>query len=386
MGVSDRRVIWMTNSLGYGDDLLYWGPILSQYVRVFPKSQFFTAANECKPIPDSNHAVQRLPAIRVPLGRRRFSYDRHVRLVSPTCIRKIARLGPDALVISEFTMPSLLATRIRQRYGTPTLLLVESDPLRGNPHRLGLLKRKLRAYISRRVDWVLTNNEAGREYIQNHLPIPTDRILCSPYIASQLFATDSSWSPREELGDATKLVFLYVGQLIERKGLAQLMEAISYLTAPQRQKCCFWLIGDGPERQRLEQQIHHRELTDVVRILGRRSYQELCAYYRAADVFVMPTLDDYRALVGFEALSYGLPLMHSCHDGAAEEIVDEGQNGFVVDPRSLNSLVDGIQRFIGLGKNLQSFGEHSLRLSQRFTVKTAVNSLVEATHRCWQAT
>jgi glycosyltransferase involved in cell wall biosynthesis len=81
-----------------------------------------------------------------------------------------------------------------------------------------------------------------------------------------------------------------------------------------------------------------------------------------------------------------LPLLHSRYDGAVEEIVDEGQNGFVVDPRSVNSLVDGIQRFVNVRKKLQSFGQHSLRLSQQFTIKIAVNSLVEATNRCWQTT
>lgn len=377
----------MTNSLGYGDDLLYWGPILSAYVRAFPNSRFFTAADGCRQIPASNHTVERLPAIRVPLGRRRFSYDRHLRLVSPTSIGRIARLSPDVLVISEFTIPSLLATRIRHAHGTPTLLLVESDPLRGNPNRLGALKRGLRSFIAKHVDWVLTNNQAGQRYVRNHLPVARNRILCSPYVVSQVSASESaavSLSPRAELGDAAKLAFLYVGQLIERKGLAQLIHAISRLSESQRQQCCFWLIGDGPERKTLERQISQHHLTGVVRVLGHRPYHKLDAFYRAADVFVMPTLDDYRALVGFEALSYGLPVLHSRHDGAAEEIVDEGQNGFLVDPYDENSLVGGIQRFIDLGKNLQSFGEHSRRLSRRFTVKTAVDSLIDATNRCLQ--
>ena len=385
--VSNRRVVWMTNSLGYGDELLYWGPILSAYVRAFPNSRFFVAADGPKQIPTSNHTVERLPAIRIPLGRRRFSYDRHLRFVSPSTIGKIARLAPDVLVISEFTMPSLFATRVRHRIGTPILLLVESDPLRGKPNRLGAMKQNLRHFIARRVDWALTNNRAGQRYIEHHLPIRHDRILCSPYVVSHSSTTrtaDTTASPRAEFGDGDRLVFLYVGQLIERKGITQLIQGISGLTESQRQRCRFWLIGEGPERNAIERQISQHDLTNVVRVLGGRAYHELGVYYRDADVFVMPTLDDYRALVGFEAISYGLPLLHSRYDGAAEEIVDDDQNGFIYDPYDRDAFVDHVQHFMDLGENLQSFGEHSRRLSEGFTVDTAVKSLIDATNRCLQ--
>ena len=281
-------------------------------------------------------------------------------------------------------MPSLLATYIRRRKNIPTLLLVESDPLRGNPRRIGLIKRKLRSHIARNVDWVLTNNAAGRRYVESNLPIQPDRVLCNPYVVSKVptVTKDVTVDPRVNLADEDKIVFLYVGQLIERKGLSQLITAVGRLPDSQRALCSFWIVGDGYQRDALERLISQHGLESQVKIVGRRPYNELGAYYRSADVFVMPTLDDYRALVGFEALANGLPLLHSCYDGAVGELVEEGKNGFIVDPRTESSMVRGIERIIAQRNQLRDFGEHSRLRSKQFTIQKAVDSLVEATHCC----
>ena len=392
---SDKRIVWLTNSLGYGDHLLYWGPILSRYVRFFPRARFLTAADGRKQIPDSEQFVERIPSIRVPLGKRRFSYDRHLRLVSPSIFRTVRGLQPKALVISEFTIPSLVATCIRRRHQVPTLLLVESDPLRGNPNRIGVLKRILRTHIARNVDWVLTNNDAGRRYVESHLKIAPSRVLCSPYVVSEMTTLETTGpietkaetkraKTRTELKADGRLVFLYVGQLVERKGLAQLINAVGRLTKSQRDQCQFWFIGEGEQRTSLEHLISQHGLAEQVKMLGRCEYKDLATYYQSADVFVMPTLDDYRALVGFEAIAYGLPLLHSCYDGAVGELVSEGRNGFVVDPQIESSLTQGIEKFIERRHDLVDFGEHSLKRSKKFTLQKAVESLVAATHCCLQ--
>jgi glycosyltransferase involved in cell wall biosynthesis len=231
----------------------------------------------------------------------------------------------------------------------------------------------------------LTNNEAGRRYVLEHLSVPAERILCRPYVVSEGASVETdvaAFSPRAELGDVDKLVFLSVGQVIERKGIPQLVEAAAKLTESQRDKCRFWIVGDGPQRATMETKIRQHGLAGIVRLLGRQPYETLGAYYRNADVFVMPTLDDYRALAGFEALAYGLPLLHSCHDGAVGEVTHEGRNGFIVDPRDTTSLVERIQWFFDHQDELSSFGEYSHSLSQQFTVEIAVRSLIEATRRC----
>ncbi len=379
------RIVWLVNSLGYGESLLYWAPILSRYVKEFPHTRFFTAVGVDKPIPNSTHVVKGLTSIRVPLGKRRFSYDRHLQLVSPTCLAGIGALRPDVFVVSEFTVPSLYAVLYRSVRRTPILLLVESDPLRGKADGLGWFRRRLRRFIANRVDWVLTNNDAGRRYILEYLPIPAQRIMCGPYVVSEVAsvaADDDAFSPRAELGDEGKLVFLSVGQIVERKGISQLVDAVAKLTGPQRDKCRFWIVGDGGQRAAVEAQIRQRGLAEIVRLLGPQPYEKLGAYYRSADVFVMPTLDDYRALAGFEALAYGLPLLHSCYDGAACEVTHEGRNGYIVDPRDPTSLVNGIQWFADHPDELSSLGEYSHSLSRQFTVEIAVQNLVEATRRC----
>ncbi len=93
----------------------------------------------------------------------------------------------------------------------------------------------------------------------------------------------------------------------------------------------------------------------------------------------MPTLDDYRALVGFEALSYGLPLLHSRYDGAAKELVVEGKNGYIIDPRHATDFATRIGDMLHRRDELPAMGQVSARrAAQHFTLPRAVDNLSSA--------
>ena len=198
------------------------------------------------------------------------------------------------------------------------------------------LTRTLRRFASRRVDGFLTNNRGGERYLKEQLLVPAAKIKVRPYLVSEIqMEQDAGQSLRDipkDKTNANKVTFLYVGQLIERKGLLPLLEAIDLLPQKIRSQMEVWLVGDGNQHEKIQKRILERGLSSVVRLMGRRPYEELARYYQAANVFVMPTLDDYRALVGFEAISMGLPMLHSVYDGAHFEVVDPGKNGQIYDP------------------------------------------------------
>ncbi|MFN0315419.1 MAG: glycosyltransferase family 4 protein [Burkholderiales bacterium] len=97
-----------------------------------------------------------------------------------------------------------------------------------------------------------------------------------------------------QLPDAKRPVFLYVGRVAVEKNI----EAFLKLDLPGSK----WVVGDGPQRAKLA------SVYPDVHFAGMKTVDELPAYYRAADVFVFPSLTDTFGLVLLEALACGTPV------------------------------------------------------------------------------
>jgi glycosyltransferase involved in cell wall biosynthesis len=384
----DEPVAWFVSIMGYGADILYWGELLRGYLEYFPNSYFYDGGPCDRPIPGTDRCVEGLKWIHLNLGPRTATYDRKLMLVSPFSLARIRTLRPRAIVISEFALASIYVCAFRRLLGANRiLLLVESDPIRGRPNRLGRLKMAIRRYVVKRADLILTNNDGGRRHLINDLGVPDNKILCQPYLVSEhqtghVSSPNGSTTPKELQEDVDNTVFLYVGQLVERKGVAELVEAVARLEPGAREQCRFWLVGSGDREDAIKARIIELGLQSTIRMLGSQSYDQMYKFYQAADVFVMPTLDDYRALVGFEALCYGLPVLHSVYDGAISEIVDEGKNGFSVDPLDSVMFAERLERFVGPGINLKAMGQRSREMSTSYTLERGVKNLADAVRRC----
>ena len=121
-----------------------------------------------------------------------------------------------------------------------------------------------------------------------------------------------------------------------------------------------------------------------MQLLGPQSYETLAATYQSSDVFVMPTLDDYRALVGFEALAQGLPILHSRWDGAVHEVIQPAphENGFVIDPKDTAGFAAQMRWMVEHPAERARMGLQSQTASSRYTISNAVDSLSAAILRC----
>lgn len=382
---SELRVVWLFNCIGASGSLMYWGGILPRYLSRFPLSWFFTARPPSMAIPDTKKAVDCIGSVKIPLGRRRDSYERQIVFGSPRIVGVVKGLAPDVIVIQEFLSFAAYFALLRWRLsGTKILLLLESDPVRGIPSRNRFWTRSIRRFLSRRIDCFLTNNEAGKAYLVEKLNVDADRVMVRPYLVSEVARIENQTSrlPASIERDQEAVVFLYVGQLIERKGIEFLIRAVAKLDASSLQRVRVWLVGDGEKRASLEALARELGVADVVRFLGRLPYEQLDSIYKKASVFVMPTLDDYRALVGFEAIGYGLPVLHSQYDGAVTEVVEDGSNGFTIDPRNTEELAERIGWLSENSGEREEMGRQSKLRSATFTVENAVDGICEAIEFC----
>lgn len=167
------------------------------------------------------------------------------------------------------------------------------------------------------------------------------------------------------------LTYLFVGQIVERKGIAQLLAAwVKH--ARQYPLDTLIVIGDGVMRQQLQAQyVSERS----VKILGGIGYERIHQFYAIADVFVMPTLEDNWSLVVPEAMACRLPVATTPYNGCHVELVDNGKNGYLFDALDADDTVSMLNRFHSA--DLDAMSRKSLEIVSHYTPAIASTKILE---------
>jgi glycosyltransferase involved in cell wall biosynthesis len=155
---------------------------------------------------------------------------------------------------------------------------------------------------------------------------------------------------------------LFVGRLIERKGVHRLIEAFAGITAdnPEWQ---LTIVGDGPQRSALEAVAAARLPAGRVVFRGRLDHGELARVYQESSVFVLPAVSDAMPNVVLEAMAAGLAIV-TTRTGAGE-LID--RNGFVIDGAKASSLQDAIANYMRQPNLLSEHRQQSRLLAERMS-------------------
>lgn len=168
------------------------------------------------------------------------------------------------------------------------------------------------------------------------------------------------------------LVYIYVGRLIELKGVEYLLKAwVNHIK--QYPHDTLMIVGDGPLRDDFVAQYG---LGYNVLFVGGVDYAEIYKYYVISNVFVIPTLEDNWSLVVPEAMACGLPIACSIYNGCYPELVQEGRNGVLFDPLEEVSISDALSVFHSI--ELKKYGEESKVIEQQFSPQRTALNIYEA--------
>ncbi len=142
-----------------------------------------------------------------------------------------------------------------------------------------------------------------------------------------------------------KINLLFVGRLVPYKGADILIEAISILEPSLKNKISLTIVGDGPERNALEQQVQKLSLREKVIFTGWVEQQNTLKYYNTSDIFCFPSVREFGGAVVLEAMANGLPCIVINNGGIAEYVTDE--TGFKINPISRDFVVQELKGVIG---------------------------------------
>ncbi len=148
-------------------------------------------------------------------------------------------------------------------------------------------------------------------------------------------SSDEKLSIRKRLGVKESKMILAVGQFIHRKGFDVLMEAAKDMD----RNTGIYIVGGKPTEEYLEMQRKYG-LTQV-HFEGFKTKDELAEYFKAADLFVLPTREDIWGLVINEAMAYGLPVVTTNKCVAGMELISDKDCLVDIDnPQQLKNIME----------------------------------------------
>jgi glycosyltransferase involved in cell wall biosynthesis len=283
--------------------------------------------------------------------------------------RALDEFRPD-IVFAPWAYPDgWAAVQLGHDAGLPVVVKVHGSDIRVLTRVRG--RRRRTAEAIQRADGVIAVcHELERQVVEFDVTPNKVRTIISG-IDSSVFHPGSRGEARAELGIAPKgSVLLFIGNLVPVKGLDVLIDACSLLLRTGVRFTCH-LIGQGPLRSRLEARVAKLGLQENVKLLGSKPHHQLPTWFRAADIFVLPSRSEGLPTVLLEALASGTPFVAS-RVGGIPELAHLGPCRLVRpdDPRqlaeALRLMVDAGKRPIGdlaTRPRLQSYEEEARELS-----------------------
>jgi glycosyltransferase involved in cell wall biosynthesis len=301
----------------------------------------------------------------------------------PGLVKAIMATQSDILISEGFFQwtPAALWVKLRKR--VPMVITYERTS--HTERNAGTLRTIYRRMIVQQIDAICCNGILSKEYCTTMLRMPSERVATGVMAADTegLAARCSNLGEMEirrtraELGLVSP-IFLFVGKLVRRKGLRELLESWeNYTKQTSSTLGTLLLVGDGPERSVLDNIIHSKDLPNVV-FAGAVDYDKIPLYYAMSDVFVMPTLEDNWSLVVPEAMACGKPILCSKYNGCWPELVQEGINGWVFNPLRPEELAELFKKCREHTDVLREMGKRSAEIVQKYSPRCAAEAVLNA--------
>ncbi len=322
------------------------------------------------------------------LGKKAMSTGRSaVIFCNPTLPFHLLKFKPDVILIQGSIVPNnilvwLYAVIFRKPIVWWSLGVVRGREFRG----FAALNRRLTKWIEKKSTVFVGYSSVAIDYFLRQ-GYPRDRcfnlinVVNTNLVAQQMKEAEHRVPElRKRYRLDGQRVLLFVGGLTDTKGVDVLVRAYERL-GQARENTKLIIVGDGPERQNIEQLVKELGLGDQV-ILTGAVYEGVSAYFQLADLVVLPGTG---GLAISEAMVHGLPVISSVGDGVEVDLIDDGENGFHVPPLDEEALIDKMTISLSSNERLKKMGEHSLRIvREKANIDQYLNEMLAGIYHAYE--
>ena len=191
-------------------------------------------------------------------------------------------------------------------------------------------------------------------------------------IFNKIADSDEKNRLRQENNIPNKTIVLTIGQFIHRKGFDILLKSWKDVCGDAH----LLIVGGGEKLDEYKAYISENSM-DNVSIIGFLDKEKVFEYYRASDVFVLPTREDVWGLVINEAMACGIPVISSDMCIAGRELIEEDRNGYVVPVENAEALTKAIQILISDPEKRLKMGKNNIDKMQGNVMNNIVERHIE---------
>ena len=290
-------------------------------------------------------------------------------------LNAISKVNPDIIISDGFFQWTFAA--VLKSYRRKVCVFYErTEFVERNAPKWRILYRKL---IGKFIDGFLINGSLTRQYLDNMGFTQKPKVEGCMVADCEGLSKAAESCPESVKSNLKKsldiqdegLIFLFVGQLVERKGIKELLSGWSEHLNNFPDDTII-VAGQGVLGKEL-QNIYKNEKS--IKFVGQVSYDHIAEYLAIADISVMPTLEDNWSLVVPEAMACSKPVATTPYNGCHIELIEEGKNGYVFDPLEKSSIVKMLAAFHNA--NLSNMGKRSKEIIANYTPLTAATGIFE---------
>jgi glycosyltransferase involved in cell wall biosynthesis len=273
----------------------------------------------------------------------------------------------DLILQDELNHPSLFlanrAIRHASRQGAPLRISIvhhlrssEQRPAWQNSFYRWIEKRYLKS-----VDGFIFNSHTTRTNVEQLIGKQLPHIVAFPG-GDRLRTTITPEQIRQRATRPGPLKLLFVGNLIPRKGLHTLLDALAQIDSGWKLNVVGSSQSDPTYASQIRQTIDRRGLKDRVGLIGSLADSPLAEHFSHSDLLVVPSSYEGYGIVYLEGMAFGLPAIATTA-GAASEIITPGKDGCLIEPNDSKTLAQHLRRLID---DRQLLLQLSLNARQRF--------------------
>ena len=250
---------------------------------------------------------------------------------------------PDIVLSASYHMNCLVVMARIMARSKSKLFLVEHTALETGLGTINLLKRllaKTAIWLCYPLadGWIAVSKDVARQMARfGGLEETQVTVIYNPVLSPSVYDA-SEEAIQHPFFAAAEPTLLAVGRLSEEKDYPTLLEALAL--ARRQTNLNLVILGDGPDRTALEEQVRILELTEAVSFVGQVTNPY--PYYRQADLFVLSSTREGLPTVLIEAMALGLPIISTDAKSGPREILHDGALGALVpvtDPKALSDAI-----------------------------------------------
>ncbi|MES0359833.1 MAG: glycosyltransferase [Anaerolineales bacterium] len=223
---------------------------------------------------------------------------------------------------------------------------------------------------------------AGLRDVLVHLGVDTPINIIPNGVDIKPFGAVKQPIPRQKFGfKQDDIVLTYMGRLGIEKNLPFLLRSFAGI-ANTYENVGLLVIGDGSDRENLEERVRLMGLAERVHFTGMVPYNDLPAYMAAADAFVTASVSEVHPLSVIEALASGLPVVGIQSPGVGD-IIQDGITGYLASEEDLAAFTAKLSRIVTDSENREKMSRQAKQAASLYSIENTTGIILEHYQEIW---